>query len=506
MVGEKRSLQESHPELAAEALFDASTVTAGSNRVLPWRGACGHEWEANVYERSHGTGCPYCSNRKVLRGFNDLATTHPEIAKEALFDPKEFTYGSGAKLDWRCPDGHVYSAKPNSRTSGAGRGCPVCANKRVLAGQNDLATTHPEIASQMSGDATTVTAGSHERVWWTGSCGHEWEALIRERVAGTNCPFCAGKKVLSGFNDLATIDPELASEALFDPRSVTANSAKKLPWRCSLGHEWESTVANRKGNKSGCPVCAGKRVVVGFNDLATTHPRIAAEATFDATTIVANHASRKLWRCDLGHEWFATPNTRTSLDSGCPVCSNKRVLDGFNDLATTHPQLALEAMFDPTTVTAHSGKKLRWRCSKGHEWQAQIASRSYGRGCPSCSQSGFDPGKDAWLYLLQHEGWDMLQVGISNDIQVRIATHKRNGWEPLDVLGPMPGDVARGWENSILSYLRAIGTSLSASTATENQASTNATNRGEAWMRSDFSTYSLVALRKLVADWEESNG
>ncbi|MFA7101153.1 MAG: zinc-ribbon domain-containing protein, partial [Bacilli bacterium] len=39
----------------------------------------------------------------------------------------------------------------------------------------------------------------------------------------------------------------------------------------------------------------------------------------------------------------------------------------------------------PDTLTCGSGKKVWWKCSKGHEWQASIYSRTYGVGCPICA-------------------------------------------------------------------------------------------------------------------------
>lgn len=54
----------------------------------------------------NGNGCPYCSNHKILKGFNDLCTTHPHIAK--LLEDEEFgythTYGTNEKTYFRCPD------------------------------------------------------------------------------------------------------------------------------------------------------------------------------------------------------------------------------------------------------------------------------------------------------------------------------------------------------------------------------------------------------------------
>jgi hypothetical protein len=66
--------------------------------------------------------------------------------------------------------------------------------------------------------------------------------------------------------------PELAKEADgWDPAHFTSGSGKKLLWKCSFGHNWESSIA--KPNKgSGCGVCANYIIVAGINDLATLYP------------------------------------------------------------------------------------------------------------------------------------------------------------------------------------------------------------------------------------------
>ena len=69
---------------------------------------------------------------------------------------------------------------------------------------------------------------------------------------------------------------------------------------------------------------------------------------------------------------------------------NKLVV-GKTDLATTHPLLAKEwhptknGKLSPEQVTGGCGKKVWWVCEKGHEWQATVNHRGYGRGCPVCS-------------------------------------------------------------------------------------------------------------------------
>ena len=39
----------------------------------------------------------------------------------------------------------------------------------------------------------------------------------------------------------------------------------------------------------------------------------------------------------------------------------------------------------PEQVSVNSGKKVWWKCPKGHEWETSIKHRSMGRGCPYCS-------------------------------------------------------------------------------------------------------------------------
>ena len=54
---------------------------------------------------------------------------------------------------------------------------------------------------------------SHKKIWWHCDKGHKWQAMISDRVTkDVGCPYCANRKVLEGYNDLASTCPELASQ------------------------------------------------------------------------------------------------------------------------------------------------------------------------------------------------------------------------------------------------------------------------------------------------------
>jgi hypothetical protein len=272
---------------------------------------------------------------------------------------------------------------------------------------------------------------------WICKFGHRWKTTISHRSTGTNCPTCAGQNVLSGFNDLATVNPVIAKEAFeWDPATTTVSSDRVEKWKCSLGHIYTAAVKDRtKGNN--CPVCAGKQIIVGFNDLATTEPNIAKEAYgWDPTSVTRGSSNKKQkWKCPNGHIYEATSAARTRKDgksSGCGICDGKIILVGYNDLLFTHPEIAKQANgWDPTTITAGSSKIRSWKCSEGHEWNAQVSSRRIS-GCPTCAPGGgFDPNSQSYIYFLSHPHWNMFQIGITNYPVQRLHSHGLIGWDVL---------------------------------------------------------------------------
>ena len=281
---------------------------------------------------------------------------------------------------------------------------------KLEVGINDLASVNPNLATEWHPTKNNglspqdVSAFSHKTVWWLGFCGHEWQAAISNRNHGRGCPICAGRVVLSGFNDLATKNPALAAEwhptknGDLTPNDITLGTDQKVWWLGICGHEWNATVLSRSYGK-GCPICTGKIVLSGFNDLATKNPALAAEwhpTKNDGLTPqnVIQFANKKVWWLgSCGHEWQATIISR-GQGRGCPICAGRQILVGFNDLATRNPTLAAEwhptknEGLTPQDVTLSSSKKVWWLGSCSHDWQAFVFHRSRGSGCPYCEKRG----------------------------------------------------------------------------------------------------------------------
>ena len=404
----------------ANADLKPNKVTCGSNKKVWWLcPICYGKWQATVSDRTRkdSTGCPYCAGIKVLKGFNDLETKYPNVAKQwhpiknGDLTPSDVISGSGKKAWWICSKGHEYEQVIERRVKHPDS-CPICSGQRVAEGINDLQSRYPNVAKEWhkekNGDVlpTSITWGSNKKFWWKCSkCGHEWQAIVSDRTSGHNgCPTCANKVLFKGYNDLATRFPEIAKEwhptknNNLTPSDVVSGSGKKVWWLCSKGHEYQQSVLQKTSIGQGCPICANQKILIGYNDLATTHPEIAKEwhptknADLTPSDVIAGSKRKVWWICSNGHSYEQSLDKRTRRNYNCPYCSGEKVWKGYNDLATINPRLASEwhpiknGDLKPIDVTGGSGKRVWWKCPIGHEYQAVVRDRNKDNtNCPICN-------------------------------------------------------------------------------------------------------------------------
>jgi len=408
-----------HPKVADEWDYDKNgglrpeQFSIGSDVKAWWKCKCGHSWLANINSRKK-CGCPACARNILVGGVNDLLTCNPTLAaewdgvKNGGIRPVSIAVNSNRKMWWLCTQGHSWQAAVCSRN--AGRGCPYCNRRTILAGFNDLLTEAPGFVAEWDYEKNgslrpeMVFSASHKPVWWICKNGHSWYAQIAGRRNGNGCPYCAGKLAVSGKNDLRTLRPDLAKEWNCEkngsrrPENVTTQSHLNVWWKCHRGHEYKALVSSRfRGN--GCPFCSGKRPIPGETDFASLHPELLPEWDYEKNGnlrpedfTVGSH-KKTWWRCDKGHSWQTAIYHRHG-GKGCRRCGAlvdpHRIIVGVTDLATVDPVIASEwddernEGLTAKDVLPNSNRIVWWKCKRGHHWRTQVQTRMNGSGCPYC--------------------------------------------------------------------------------------------------------------------------
>ena len=318
---------------------DPAKLLPRSNRKVWWVCGQGHEWEARIYSRTSGSGCPYCTGKRVWEE-NCLARKYPQAArrwhpaKNGALTPWDVAPHSAREVWWMCGQGHEWRRKICYEIDTAG--CPYCGGR--LAGRDhSLAACFPELAQEWDREKNgalaphDVTPKSKWRVWWKCGRGHSWQMDIRTRCGGRGaCPYCAGRRVCEE-NSLEALSPQVAAEwdieknQALTPAQVTTRSSVKVWWKCAKGHSWQAQIRSRAVQGSGCPVCAGKAAAPDYN-LATEYPELALDWDLGKNGVPPEeylpYSNKEVWwrcrRCGTG--WRAKVIRRTRENNRCPQC------------------------------------------------------------------------------------------------------------------------------------------------------------------------------------------
>ncbi|MHC5534693.1 zinc-ribbon domain-containing protein [Priestia megaterium] len=308
---------------------------------------------------------------------------------------------------------------------------------KLLKKDNSLANLRLDIVEEWNVEKNeglnpdNFSVKSRRKVWWIcKDCNHEWKASIGDRTRdnkSTNCPKCArritGEKnranKLNDKNRLSICYPEMAKQWVYEkndnftPETISSNSRFNAWWRCEKGHEFQGSVVVRTSRNIICPYCSNKRVN-NENCVATTHPEILKEWDYKKNsettphTVTYGYDKKVWWICsDCGLEEFEVIRnrfTRQSKKKRCKLCSS---------FLKKHPEKAREwhptknGELNPANIYPNSMTKIWWKCDKGHEWEATVASRKRGGACPECRYIKSQESK-----LLQKE---KMNKGLSKD-------------------------------------------------------------------------------------------
>ncbi len=348
-----------------------STLYVNSTVPLLWECASGHQWSAVPASIRKGTWCPDCAG--VRPGTLEQMK---EIAESRGGDCLSVRYGNTAtKLQWRCSNGHEWSATPLQVKKG--HWCPFCARVAPLT----LPLLH-RIAVQKGGCCLSLAyVNSSHPVRWKCAVGHEWLARAHSIRAGNWCPVCAHNQRLR-LEEMHQIAKERGGRCL---STSYKNASTPLLWVCRHGHQWKACAANVQGGLrrkgSWCREC--------YNGRRRFHEKLSITAMRDlakargGTCLSAEYLGSKFkltWKCKSGHRWQASP-CYVVQGTWCPICArNQRLsLPLFQELAANRGGMCLsETYVNARTV-------LQWRCADGHEWKAVPAKMKRGSWCPACA-------------------------------------------------------------------------------------------------------------------------
>ena len=466
-----------NPALAQEWNYEKnngltpSEVLSNSGKKVWWKCEKEHEWQAVIGSRNKGCGCPYCAGKLAITGLTDLRTINPDLAQEwnkarnVGLTPNDVLPSSNRKVWWKCEKGHEWQATIYSRNSGCG--CPYCSNKKVLKGYNDLRTVRPDLAAEWNYEKNDgfspadIIFDSDKKIWWKCEKGHEWQTSIANRNKGTACPLCNSER--------NTSFPEYAFVYYLKKCGLTViHSYKGFGYELDIyipsrkiaieydGYFFHKDKAkddlkkNRKCKNDGIKLYRIREGLPSLNDtsidfiiqknqkdlpqtirmfmceiigvdidinfakdtidienlreytekersLSALNPTLATEWNHEKngqlkpSHFTANSGKKVWWKCSKGHEWQAFIKER-NRGQGCPYCSGRYPIKGKNDLQTVNPTLAKEWNYEknhgltPMDVLPKSNKRVWWKCSQGHEWETVISNRTRGHGCPECAK------------------------------------------------------------------------------------------------------------------------
>lgn len=416
------SLAEKYPQIVQEwdytiNLQNPENTSCGTDYMAWWVcSKCNNKYQMRVSHRTKGHGCPYCSGHKIAKGYNDLKTycinnnliyiINEWDYKKNDLKPDDFTPQSNKKVYWLCPIGHSYSMSICHRTSRLGQ-CPICnkesktsfpeqallfylsneydevINRDTKAIGFELDIYIPSIKTAIEYDGFDMHKNRYEQDYKKNIyCKNNSINLIRIREGELpifdNC-ICLKRINFTKLDSLNAVIEEVLNILGVNDKIIDVN-------------------------KDASVIYSKYMSVLKDDNFAILFPELVEEWNYKMNNnlqpnMFSKSSNKRVWWiCSKGHQWQATINKRTA-GRGCPICSNKKILTGQNDIVTFCKQNKKTSIlndwdkeknsklgFDINKMFPGSTERVWWKCqSCGNEWMSSINNRiKKGHMCPQC--------------------------------------------------------------------------------------------------------------------------
>ena len=228
--------------------------------------------------------------------------------------------------------------------------CKNCSKKeRLLERNGSLADLPFSKEFDVVANGVTpnkVTKRSKEVYWWVCPKGHKYQESVERRALARRsgydyrnlCPYCSRSD-----NFISTCkgkygsvaDTVFASE--FDvkrngvnPEDVFKNSRDVYWWKCSrYGHSFLKKPRERVHSDGSCPICLGREVLEGFNDVGTLKKDLVPywiDSEKSYTEVTSGSSYEALWKCKKCGKTFRkrVVDTTSALCSDCIESASSR--------------------------------------------------------------------------------------------------------------------------------------------------------------------------------------
>ncbi len=326
--------------------LDPTKLTYGSNKKVWWKcPKCGYSWEAKINNRVNKRGCPCCANKVAVVGVNDLATTHPQIAKEwhpsknKNLTPSNVTYGYGKKVWWLCPNGHEYQATVNKRTSGDGTNCPICNSGRQTSFAEQafyfyIKKAYPDTISRYTAEflgrmeLDIYIPSIKLAIEYDGEAWHRENKIERENKKYLACK-TNNIKMIRLREKMSSVEVKDIADEVFCIKDLYKHTNLEktikeilIHLECNLPIDIDINRDRFEIQKYCQPI---------KNSLVDKFPEISKEwhpnknGTLKPNMVKSGSDKKVWWVCfKCGNEYEASIGSRTR-GTGCPICGRKKV-------------------------------------------------------------------------------------------------------------------------------------------------------------------------------------
>lgn len=434
MASKKLTIAEMHLIALSRKGKCLSKEYVNSQTKLEWECSDGHRWWAAPAKVKHGNWCRKCSGnvKKSIEQMHELAAKYGGQCMSTEY------VNNMAPLEWICEKGHYFTASFSGVMSSINNGgfCSICGRRRGAEKRRNTIEEMREIAVSKGGTCLSDKyEHAHQKLTWKCTNEHIFDMNANDVKNGHWCPHChfylnenkcryilekltgkmfkSTKKVLNGleldgynrelnigfeYNGIQhykyieffhrTYD-EFLKRKKFDVKKHLLCNKKGIkliviPYTIIDDTELVTFIFNKLQNFGIKPHIEVKDfhfkrfyrkspMIKELSDIADSKSGKLLSKRYH------NNKTKLAWECEYGHQWEMRPND-VKNGQWCPTCngSHKLTIEEMDQIARERNGLCLSIAY------INNRTKLRWRCAKGHEWDAAPDMVKQGTWCAIC--------------------------------------------------------------------------------------------------------------------------